>query len=97
MLESQSSILVPLLIVMVSWRPPGDVAAIVMECPVVVMLAIPRLALRTSGPYVNATAFWLSCSLDTCTKSGNASSTLSFACHTRLTPRKPLDSTGVTA
>ena len=56
MLESQSSILVPLLMVMVSCRPVGFVAAIVQACPVVVILAVPSPADSTIGPYVNATA-----------------------------------------
>ena len=51
MLASQLLIVVPLLMVMVSWMPlEGLVAAIVSACAVVVMLAVPRPALRTIGP-----------------------------------------------
>src|ERR1044071_5347623 len=97
MLASQSLTAVGLLTLIVSCRPPGDVAAIVAACVVVVMLAVPRPALSTSGPYVNATTFWLSGVRDTLRKSGKAITTLSPAFHTRFTVMKPPDAVAETA
>ena len=51
MLESQALIVIPLLTAMVVCKPAGFVAASTCTpCATVVMLSVPRPALRTSGP-----------------------------------------------
>jgi hypothetical protein len=51
MLASQSLMVVPLLMAMVSCKPEGLVAMSTdTPVPAVVMLAVPKPALRTSGP-----------------------------------------------